>query len=91
MKPLSFCVALFGILALVMAVSQATHDGGFGRHRADVRFHDVPFDGISSFLKIFVGIFSIETIVFGLAGARRARRAVAASLRGLPARRIRCR
>ena len=38
------------------------------RHcRPDLRRDDFPRQAISSFLKIFVGIFSTETIVFGLA------------------------
>jgi putative ATP-binding cassette transporter len=68
MKSLSIGVGLFGIIALAVA---ATGDdaitavlGGVALACAFTTFNAA---AISSFLKIFVGIFSTETIVFGLA------------------------
>jgi putative ATP-binding cassette transporter len=67
MKILSLCVALFGLLAL--AVSQTYGDlsalglGVTALLCAFTTFRSAP---LSSFLQIFVGIFSIETILFGL-------------------------
>jgi putative ATP-binding cassette transporter len=67
MKILSICVAVFGVLALVVA--EEFHDlagGGLGVTAllcAAATWRSV---SISSFLKIFVSIFSIETIVFGI-------------------------
>ncbi len=68
MKKLSIAVALFGLLALSqfaikMDVSRALL-GGVALLCAFTTSRSVT---ISSFLKIFVGIFSTETIVFGLA------------------------
>ena len=68
MKPLSVSVALFGILALVQTAIEGNAAGAFlggvSLLCAAATFRSA---GISSFLKIFVAIFSSETIVFGLA------------------------
>src|SRR5216683_841658 len=68
MKPLSISVGLFGIAALVVAATgkDATTAvlGAAALLCAFTTFHSI---AISSFLKIFVGIFSTETIAFGLA------------------------
>ena len=68
MKPLSVAVALFGLAALVQPVMQmniaAALLGGAVLVCAVTTFLA---SKISSFLKIFVCIFSTETIVFGLA------------------------
>ena len=67
MKILSICVALFGLLALVVA--EEFHDlvgAGLGVTALLCAVATWRSVSISSFLKIFVGIFSIETIVFGL-------------------------
>jgi putative ATP-binding cassette transporter len=67
MKILSICVAAFGLLAL--AVAEEFHDlsgGGLGVTALLCALATWRSTAISSFLKIFVGIFSIETIVFGL-------------------------
>jgi putative ATP-binding cassette transporter len=68
MKFLSICVALFAILALVLAQSLgdvATAILGIGALLCAATTWRS--SAISSFLKIFVGIFSTETVVFGLA------------------------
>jgi putative ATP-binding cassette transporter len=62
MKILSICVALFGVLALVVDLSGA----GLGVTALLCALATWRSVSLSSFLKIFVGIFSIETIVFGL-------------------------
>ncbi len=68
MKPLGICVALLGLLALVQPVVEADLTrallGGVILLCAATTFRSA---GISRFLRIFVGIFSSETIVFGLA------------------------
>jgi putative ATP-binding cassette transporter len=68
MKPLSIAVALFGIIALVQPALQvnlpAALLGVVALIAAATTYRS---NGISSFLKVFVGIFSTETIVFGLA------------------------
>jgi putative ATP-binding cassette transporter len=67
MKILSICVAAFGLLAL--AVAEEFHDlsgGGLGVTALLCALTTWRSTSISSFLKIFVSIFSIETIVFGL-------------------------
>jgi len=68
MKLLSFCVGLFGLLALVQPMLEQNLPGAFlgvvALICAATTFRST---AISSFLKIFVGIFSTETIVFGLA------------------------
>src|SRR5271168_2603368 len=68
MKALSFAVALFGLAALVQPALQMNLPGALlgvvVLLCAATTFRST---AISSFLKIFVGIFSTETIVFGLA------------------------
>ena len=68
MRPLSVGVALFGLLALVQAAIGRDFAVGFFAGVvllcAVTTFRST---AISNFLKIFVGIFSTETIVFGLA------------------------
>jgi hypothetical protein len=67
MKPLSICVALFGLLALVVAaLAQDASTAVLGVAAFICAFTTFRSAAISTFLKIFVGIFSIETIVFGL-------------------------
>ena len=67
MKLLSFCVGLFGLLALVQPVLEQSLSGAvlgaFALICAVTTFRSF---SISSFLKIFVAIFSTETILFGL-------------------------
>ncbi len=68
MKILSFSVALFGILALVQAETNGDYMVGvLGVTALICAFATYRSISISSFLHIFVGIFSVETIVFGLA------------------------
>ena len=68
MKPLSITVALFGLLALVLAATtQDASAAGLGVTALLGAFTTFRSAAISSFLKIFVGIFSTETIVFGVA------------------------
>ena len=67
MKILSLAVAAFGIVALVLG--QRVDDlwlVGLGVSALICAGTTYLSAGISSFLKIFVGIFSLETIVFGL-------------------------
>jgi len=68
MKYLSIGVGLFGVIALVVAATgeDATMAvlGVSALLCAFTTFHSA---ALSSFLKVFVGIFSTETIVFGLA------------------------
>jgi vitamin B12/bleomycin/antimicrobial peptide transport system ATP-binding/permease protein len=67
MKILSVCVALFGLLALVVA--EEFHDlagGGLGVTALISALAIWRSANLSSFLKIFIAIFSIETILFGL-------------------------
>jgi len=68
MKPLSIAVALFGLVALIQPVKDmnaaAAVLGVVTLIAALTTYRSV---AISSFLKIFVGIFSVETIIFGLA------------------------
>ena len=67
MKPLSICVALFGLLALVQPAREMNASGALlGCVVLLCALTTLRSAGISSFLKIFVGIFSTETIVFGL-------------------------
>jgi len=67
MKPLSIGVALFGLLALlVAALAQDASAAVLGVAALICGFTTFRSTAISSFLKIFVGIFSVETIVFGL-------------------------
>ena len=67
MRPLSVAVALFGLAALVQPVMQmniaAALLGGVVLVCAVTTFLA---SKISSFLKVFVSIFSTETIVFGI-------------------------
>jgi putative ATP-binding cassette transporter len=68
MKELSLAVACFGLLSLLLG--STTHDvsaaglGGVALLCAATTFRS---SSISSFLKIFIAIFSTETVVFGLA------------------------
>jgi len=66
MKALSLCVALFGLLALVEMHGSAA-EALLGAVALLCAFTTFRAAHISSFLKILVGIFSTETIVFGLA------------------------
>jgi vitamin B12/bleomycin/antimicrobial peptide transport system ATP-binding/permease protein len=68
MKSLSIAVALFGILALVEPALDMNLSGALlGVVALVCAVTTWRSAAISSFLKIFVGIFSTETIVFGLA------------------------
>src|SRR3954470_16575420 len=68
MKLLSICVALFGLLALVQpAIDMNFSEALLGVAALLCAVTTFRSTAISSFLKIFVGIFSTETIVFGLA------------------------
>jgi putative ATP-binding cassette transporter len=68
MRPLSLGVALFGLLALVVAATGADATTAVLAVAALLcAFTTFRSTTISSFLKIFIGIFSTETIVFGLA------------------------
>ena len=68
MKPLSFCVALFGVMSLVLAqIAGDMWIAALGVTSLICAYTTFRSVAISSFLKIFVGIFSIETILFGLA------------------------
>jgi vitamin B12/bleomycin/antimicrobial peptide transport system ATP-binding/permease protein len=68
MKPLSIAVALFGLVALIQPVKEMNAGmavlGVVTLIAALTTFRSA---AISSFLRIFVAIFSVETIVFGLA------------------------
>jgi len=66
MKPLSVSVALFGLLALVQPAIEMDLSGALlGSVVLLCAATTFRSTAISSFLKIFVGIFSTETIVFG--------------------------
>jgi putative ATP-binding cassette transporter len=68
MKALSIAVALLGLAALLLAqTSKDLMAGALGITALVSAFTTFRSIGISSFLKIFVGIFSTETIVLGLA------------------------
>src|SRR4029077_8903825 len=68
MKPLSVTLVLFGLLALVQPARQLDLQGALlGSVVLLCAATTFRSTAISSFLKIFVGIFSTETIVFGLA------------------------
>src|SRR5437764_640007 len=68
MKPISLIVALFGLLALVPVLTgKDLTSAGLAAAALICAFTTFRSASISSFLKIFVGIFSIETVVFGLA------------------------
>lgn len=67
MKALSVGVALFGLLALVQPVIERNIPAAlFGVVVLICAFTTFRSTKISSFLKIFVGVFSTETIIFGL-------------------------
>ena len=68
MKPLSVALVLFGVLALLQPARQLDLPGALlGVVVLLCAATTFRSKAISSFLKIFVGIFSTETIVFGLA------------------------
>ena len=68
MKPLSVTLVLFGVLALVQPARQLDLPGAlFGVVVLLCAVTTFRSTEISSFLRIFVGIFSTEAIVFGLA------------------------
>jgi vitamin B12/bleomycin/antimicrobial peptide transport system ATP-binding/permease protein len=68
MKSLSIAIALFGFAALVQPVLQTDLPAGLlGVVILVCAVTTFRSAAISRFLKIFVGIFSIETLVFGLA------------------------
>jgi vitamin B12/bleomycin/antimicrobial peptide transport system ATP-binding/permease protein len=68
MKPLSAGVTLFGLLALLQSVIEKDVSGALlGAAMLLCGAATFRSTAISSFLKIFVGIFSTETIVFGVA------------------------
>jgi vitamin B12/bleomycin/antimicrobial peptide transport system ATP-binding/permease protein len=68
MKLLSIGLALFGIIALaVAATGEDATTAVLGATALLCAFTTFNATAISSFLKIFIGIFSTETIVFGLA------------------------
>src|ERR1700729_2062088 len=68
MKPLSVTLVLFGVLALLQPARQLDLPGALlGVVVLLCAVTTFRSTAISSFLKIFVGIFSTETIVFGLA------------------------
>ena len=68
MKPLSVILALFGLLTVVQPARQLDLPGALlGIVVLLCAVATFQSTAISSFLKIFVGIFSTETIVFGLA------------------------
>src|SRR5271157_1940856 len=68
MKILSIAVAVFGVAALVLAQRVGdVSEAGLGICALICAFTTYRSFHISSFLKIFVAIFSIETILFGLA------------------------
>ncbi len=68
MKILSLSVAIFGLLALLLgATGKDASAAGLGITALLCAITTFRSSSISSFLKIFVGIFSTETIVFGLA------------------------
>jgi vitamin B12/bleomycin/antimicrobial peptide transport system ATP-binding/permease protein len=68
MKPLSIAVALFGLVALIQPVREMNSGMAvLGIVTLIAAFTTYRSVAISSFLKIFIGIFSVETIIFGLA------------------------
>lgn len=68
MKPLAVAVALVGLVALIQPAIQENLEGALlGLTVLICAATTFRSTGISSFLKIFVGIFSTETIIFGLA------------------------
>jgi vitamin B12/bleomycin/antimicrobial peptide transport system ATP-binding/permease protein len=68
MKPLAIAVALVGLVALIQTAIQANLEGALlGLTILICATTTFRSTGISSFLKILVGIFSTEAIIFGLA------------------------
>lgn len=68
MKVLSFTVALFGLVALAQAeIGQSLSAASLGVIALICAATTYRSAAISSYLRIFAAIFSIETIVFGLA------------------------
>jgi putative ATP-binding cassette transporter len=68
MRLLAVAVALFGLVALIQPTVQGNLEGDLiGVTALICAATTFRSTGISSFLKIFVGIFSTETIIFGLA------------------------
>jgi len=68
MKPLSIAVALFGLAALVQPALQMDFPAmALGVVALICAATTSRSAGISSFLKIFVGVFSTETVAFGTA------------------------
>ena len=68
MKPLSIAVALVGLVALIQPVTDMNAGAAvLGVVTLIAALATLRSAGISSFLRIFVAIFSVETIVFGLA------------------------
>ena len=68
MKPLSLGLALFGLLALLQPAIGVDFSGAlFGSVILLCAFTTFRSIAISSFLKIFVGIFSTEAVVFSVA------------------------
>ena len=68
MKPLSIAVALFGLVALIQPVKDMNAGTAvLGVVVLIAAYTTSRSATISSFLKIFVAIFSVETIIFGLA------------------------
>jgi vitamin B12/bleomycin/antimicrobial peptide transport system ATP-binding/permease protein len=68
MKPLSIVVGLFGILAIVVSgIIGDPLTAVLGAAALLCAFTTFNASAISSFLRIFVAIFSAETVVFGLA------------------------
>jgi len=68
MKPLAVAVALFGLVALIQPTIQGNLQGDLlGVTALICAATTFMSTRISSFLKVFVGIFSTETIIFGLA------------------------
>jgi putative ATP-binding cassette transporter len=67
MKLLAVAVALFGLVALIQPSIQGNLEGDLlGAAALICAATTFRSSGISSFLKVFIGIFSTETIVFGL-------------------------
>jgi vitamin B12/bleomycin/antimicrobial peptide transport system ATP-binding/permease protein len=68
MKPLSIGVGLFGMVALAVAITgEDAMSAVLGAAALLCAFATFNSATISSFLKILIGIFSTETIVFGVA------------------------
>jgi vitamin B12/bleomycin/antimicrobial peptide transport system ATP-binding/permease protein len=66
MKILSFAVALFAAFALAVAwVGNDMRTGALGAAALLCALTTYRSTAISSFLKIFIGVFTVETIVFG--------------------------